>query len=549
LWVGMSVCIPTYMLASSMIIGGLSWKEAIAMIFLGNVIVAIPMVFNGHAGTKYGIPFPVLGRASFGTMGVHLPSLLRAIVACGWFGIQTWIGGKAILGIISAFSENKALLDSFNMQFICFLIFWLGQMYFVWAGTESIKWMETLAAPLLILIGLGLLGWGIQNGGGISNILASSYEFKKPTVEFYKDGEGGGYKASFNLIKDQQGKVRAKAFRLYLFKKGEDYGKAMAAGAFLPLKENFLSISKNSAATKDGIAVQFQGEDLKHKSSIVTAFKVESPKVDKPTGLLTYLLWLTAMVAYWATLALNIPDITRFSQSQKDQVLGQFIGLPTTMTLYSFIGVAVTCAAIIIFNDILITQDAPWDPVHLINRFEDSPVILVIAQFAIILATLSTNIAANVISPANSFSNLWPSKISFRTGGVITGLVGIFIMPWKLLGMIIGYLLTYGCVLGPVLAILIADYFIIRKAKLDLIDLYRAEGCYSYTLGVNIHALISLFVGVVVVLSGLFVEKFKFLYDTGWFSGFIVSFVLYSILMTIFSAKGTDRAEAVVQNQ
>ena len=215
LWVGMAVCVPTYMLASSMIIGGLSWKEALMMILLGNLIVAVPMVFNGHAGTKYGIPFPVLGRASFGYNGIHIPSLLRALVACGWFGIQTWLGGLAIVAIVAVLAGKPAWNQSWGIQLTGFLLFWAVQMFFVWKGTESIKWLETLAAPLLLLIGFAMLYWGISNGGGLSKVLSSSEQFRQAPVSFVQ-GKAGATFAQLNLIRGKDGKVRAKAYRAML---------------------------------------------------------------------------------------------------------------------------------------------------------------------------------------------------------------------------------------------------------------------------------------------------------------------------------------------
>lgn len=532
LWVGMAVCIPTYMLASNMIVGGLSWKEAMAMIVLGNLIVAIPMVFNGHAGTKYGIPFPVLGRASFGHWGVHIPSILRALVACCWFGIQTWLGGLAFVAIAAVATKNPGLNNSFGAQFTGFMLFWCINMYFVWKGTESIKILETLAAPLLILVGLGMLYWGVSNAGGLGKVLDSSYIFSKPTVEITAFDKKKGLKLKLNLIKNKQGKVRAQSAR-YVFLTGTSLSDkekaALTKLSFTKLAGAGLSFPHSAWKGKQAIAFQFQGAKDR-KSSIVTTTLGPPKAPGSGTPWMTYLFWLTAMVAFWATLALNIPDFTRFAKSQRDQVWGQFLGLPTTMALYSFIGVAVTCAAIVIFDDIMITADAPWDPVRLLARFQDSPILLIVAQLAILLATLSTNIAANVISPANSFSNLWPSKISFTMGGFIAGVIGILIMPWKLLGVIIGYLLTYGAILGPVIGILLADYFIVQKRQLHLSDLYKTDGRYAYQGGFNVMALVALFVGVIFVLLGLFIPAMKPFYDTGWFGGFFLSFVLYVIL-------------------
>lgn len=532
LWIGMAVCIPTYMLASNMIVGGLSWKEAMAMIILGNIIVAIPMVLNGHAGTKYGIPFPVLGRSAFGHWGVHIPSILRAIVACGWFGIQTWLGGLAILAIVSVLLGKPTLNDVFAAQFAGFLVFWLINMFFVWKGTESIKIMETLAAPLLILLGIGMLYWGISHAGGLGKILDSSYVFRKPSVQITQWDKQKGLALKLNLIQNKQGQVRAKQYR-YLFvadtAASEAEQEALKKLPFQPLSTTEFSFAPTAYLNQKAIVFQFQNQ--KQQISAMVTATLEAPRpAGSGTPWMTYLFWLTAMVAFWATLALNIPDFTRYAKSQKDQMLGQFLGLPTTMALYSFIGVAVTCAAIVIFDDIMVTADAPWDPVRLLSRFQDSPVILIVAQLAILLATLSTNIAANVISPANSFSNVLPNKISFKMGGYLAGILGILIMPWKLLNAIVGYLLTYGAILGPVIGIMLADYFVIQKKKLKLLDLYRTDGAYAYQHGFHVAALISMFVGVLIVLAGLFVPVMKPFYDTGWFVGFAVSFSLYIVL-------------------
>ena len=542
LWVGMAVCIPTYMLAAQMITGGLSWKEALVLIVLGNVIVSVPMVFNGHAGTKFGIPFPVLGRASFGWLGIQIPSLLRALVACGWFGIQTWLGGLAIVSIFSVILSNPGLMESTPMQFIGFGIFWCINMFFVWRGTESIRVLESLAAPLLIIIGVGMLGWGITQAGGLDNVLSSSYEFKKPTVEFIQVKDQKNAMVHLNLIKNKEGAVRAQKYRsLFIAESAASEGeqKALEAIPFGALPESGeLAFSAAQVGGKGHVVFQFASGACKDgdktcdvMSSPVAAAATPTRHQEQDTPISTYLFWLTAMVAFWATLALNIPDITRFAKSQKAQVIGQFVGLPTTMALYSFIGVAVTCAAIIIFDDILITADAPWDPIRLIARFSDQPVMMIFAQLSILLATLSTNIAANVISPANSFANLLPKHISFRTGGLITGVIGILLMPWWLLGLIVGFLITYGAILGPVVGILLADYFVINKKELALDELYIKGGRYHFKGGVNPAAVVALLVGVVIVLLGMFIPSLKIVYDTGWFTGFFLSFVIYVGMM------------------
>jgi NCS1 family nucleobase:cation symporter-1 len=333
LWISMSACIPTYMLASSLIAEGMNWYQAVLTVFIGNAIVLVPMILNGHAGTKYGIPFPVYCRAAFGVRGANIPALLRAFVACGWFGIQTWIGGWAIYKIIAMYVPSWDLLPPWiagiNIaQFACFMFFWGINMAVIYRGIESIRFLLDIKAPLLIALGLVLLAWAYQQAGGFGPMLSQPSQF-------------------------------------------------VPGGA------------------KDG---QF--------------WAVFFPS-------------LTGMVGFWATLSLNIPDFTRYARSQRDQMLGQAIGLPATMGLYAFIGVAVTSATIVIYGGPPI-----WDPVVLITRFTN-PLVLALSLFALCLATLATNLAANVVSPANDFSNLWPSRITFRTGGLITGIIGILIQPWK----------------------------------------------------------------------------------------------------------------------
>jgi len=420
LWVGLSVCIPTYMLAASLVGGGMNATQAIVTIMLGNLIVCVPMVLIAHAGTRFGIPFPVLARASFGVLGSNVPALLRAVVACGWFGIQTWIGGQAIYTMLKvAFPQHE---PPFALA-LGFIVFWLWNMYIVVRGSESIRKLEAYAAPFLILSGLALLGWAAERADGLGPVLAQPSRFQ-------------------------------------------------TTGEFL-------------------------------------AFFVPS---------------LTAMVGFWATLALNIPDLSRFARSQKAQIWGQVLGLPTTMTLFAFIGVTVTSASALIFGETI------WNPVQLLSRIEQ-PVVILLALFALVVATLTTNVAANVVAPANGFANLWPSRIDFARGGILTGLVGIAIMPWKLLenaDRYIGWLIAYSAFLGPIAGIFIADYWVVRRARLALSDLYSSEGIYGRW---NPKALVALVAGVAMALVGLLVPPLRPLYDYAWFVGFGVAFAIYAALM------------------
>ncbi|MGA2812425.1 MAG: NCS1 family nucleobase:cation symporter-1 [Candidatus Acidiferrum sp.] len=425
LWVAMSVCIPTYMLASGLIAGGMDWLQAVVTIFLGNLIVLVPMLLNAHAGAKYGIPFPVFVRASFGVRGANLPAVLRALVACGWFGIQCWIGGAAVFSMLRIVWPRAA--GAPGLVWICFLAFWAINMVVVWRGIETIKILQGIGAPFMLGVGLLLLFWITRKAGGFGPVLHTPSKFRT-TAEFVR--------------------------------------------FFIPA--------------------------------------------------------LTGMVGFWSTVALNIPDFTRYAQSQRAQMVGQALGLPTAMTLYAFIGVAVTSASAILFGQPI------WDPVVLLSRF-NQPVVALIALIALLLATLNTNVAANVVSPSNDFSNLRPSLISFRIGGLITGVVGICMMPWKLLAdfssYIFGWLVGCSALLGPIAGIMICDYYIVRRRQLFLEDLYRRGGRYEYGNGFNGKAIVALLTGIAIALVGLALPSLHFLYDYAWFVGFLLAGAIYYALM------------------
>ena len=414
LWVAMSVNIPTYMLASGMIAGGMNWKQAIFTVFLGNVIVLVPMLLNAHAGARYGIPFPVFARSSFGVLGANIPAVLRALVACGWFGIQTWIGGEAINTLLAA------LMPAWNHPWICFFLFWLLNLAVILRGIDTIRSLQGIAAPVLLVLGLAMLAWAYVKAGGFGPMLSTPSKF--------------------------------------------------------------------------------------HSFGEFFAFFVPS---------------LTGVVAFWATVALNIPDFTRYAKGQREQVLGQALGLPTTMTLYSFIGVAVTSATVVVFGA------AIWDPVAVLSRL-GNPVAVVVAMIALLLATLNVNVAANVVSPANDFSNLYPRRISFKMGGVITCLLGLLMQPWKLMAnygtYIIGWLVGYSGFLGPIAGVMIADYYVVRKKIILTEDLYARHTFYEFTNGFNWKAVGALAAGIVVALSG-WRFSYSAVYHYAWFVGFGVSFV------------------------
>lgn len=539
LWVGMSVCIPTYMLAGSLIRQGLSWLEAIGLIMAGNVVVLVPMILNAHAGTKYGIPFPVLLRTSFGHRGAHIPAVLRALVACGWFGIQTWIGGEALHLMLHALMPEM-WPDTFTLKFAMYLVFWVMNLYFVWNGTESIRWLESWAAPLLLGIGVLLLGWGVTSGGGMSKVLDRSHDLAKPVLVATRGDAPGTVSMTLNVLMED-GQPKAKSMELGVVVDPEAETPAARYRSITGWVPYAPTYTLRVAEGEDTVFARFDNEASdtdERTSSYVTATLAaegEGSPAEGPSRWILYLKAVTAMVAFWATLALNIPDITRFAKSQRDQAMGQAIGLPLTMGLYSFIGLAVTCATLNIFPDLVIGPDAIENPVTLLARFE-SKFAVVLAMFMLAVATLTTNIAANIISPANCFSNLMPETVTFRTGGMIAAGIGVAMMPWRLLGTYIGWLLAYSGLLGPIMGVMVADYVFIRKFQIDVDALYTEGSEYEFTNGFNVPGVVATGLGVAVVVAGMVFTgadgglDLSFLAEGAWFSGALTAALVYTVL-------------------
>ncbi len=529
LWIGMAVCIPTYLLASNMILSGISWQASLIIIAFANLVITIPMVLSGHAGVKYGIPFPVLGRASFGIYGVHIASLVRGIIACGWFGIQTWIGGLAFYSIWNILTGQTGSLELDLGKFICFALFWCLNIYFIWKGTESIKWLENYSAPILILIGLVLIGWGYNNAGSFSKVLEQGTQLQMTTASLQASSDNASeYILTLNVVTDLDENPHASAVNI-----GIPKASGYESLGWLPISSATTKIpipfSENYASGEEPITVQFQNTD-EVVSSTLSIFP-DSGNDNSQLTIWTYLIWFTAMVGFWATMAISIADITRLSKNQSDQIKGQFLGLPTTMTFYSFVAIFVTCASIISFKDILIVEDTPWDPVSLVARFEH-PAIVIFAQIALIIATLSTNIAANIIAPANAIANVMPQKLNFRTGGVIAGAIGIITCPWWLADDIGSILVFVSGLLGPVLGVLLCDYYLIRNKTLAIHELYKISGEYSFGgSGFNKAAMYALIAGVLIALVGFWIPSLSYLYSLSWFSGFGVAFIIYYFLM------------------
>jgi NCS1 family nucleobase:cation symporter-1 len=422
LWVSMAHCIPTYMLASGLMASGMNWSQALVTILLGNAIVLVPILLNSHPGTKYGIPFPVFARAAYGTFGSNVPALMRALVACGWFGIQAWIGGEALHTFFKTIIPGwPDLLGAgagghTTTEWISFLLFWGLNISIIYRGMDLLRAVENWAAPFVLVMTTALLAWAIARADGVGPLLAQP-------------------------------------------------GRFHTFGAFMPV----------------------------------------------------FVPSLTAMIGYWATLSLNMPDFTRFGRSQRDQMIGQVIALPATMSLFAAMGVLITSATALIYGQ------AIWDPVQLVGRFS-SPVVVGVSMFTVVVATIAVNIAANVVSPANDFANAFPRFISFKTGGLITGVLGIAMQPWKLLadpsGYIYDWLLGYSGGLGSIAGVLIADYWLVRRRELRLEDLYLADGVYR---GWNWRAIAATGMGCGLAWGGLVVPALKPLYGYAWFVGFFVA--------------------------
>jgi NCS1 family nucleobase:cation symporter-1 len=432
LWISMAHCIPTYMLASGLIASGMNWWQALVTVALGNVIVLVPILLNSHPGTKYGIPFPVFARAAYGTIGSNLPALMRALVACGWFGIQAWIGGEALNTFFATVIPGWPTLLGAGVgghtttEWISFLLFWGLNVFVIYRGMDLLRRVENWAAPFVLVMTAALLGWAVWRAHGFGPLL-------------------------------------------------NEPGKFTSFAAF---------------------------------------FKVFVPS-------------LTAMIGFWATLSLNMPDFTRFGRSQREQAVGQVVALPTTMFVFAAMGVLITSATEIIYGELI------WDPIKLIGKFHD-PLIIAVSMFTAVVATLAVNIAANVVSPANDFANAFPRAISFKTGGLITGVLGILIQPWRLLadpsGYIFGWLLAYSGGLGSIAGVLIADYWIVRKTDLRLEDLYLTEGAYRYRAGWHLPGVVATLAGCAAAWGGLVVPAMRPLYDYAWFVGFGVALAAYLAL-------------------
>lgn len=437
LWMSMSACIPTYMLASGLITEGFNWWQALLTILLGNILVLIPILLNSHPGTKYGIPFPVFARAAYGTFGSNLPALMRALVACGWFGIQAWIGGQAVNLLLGTLIPGWATMLGGPVggypptTWFSFLLFWFLNIFVVFKGMDVVRKLAGLVAPFVFIMTVALTVWAVSNANGLGQLLAQP-------------------------------------------------GKLTTSDEFLP----------------------------------------------------KFIPSLSAMIGFWATLSLNMPDFTRFGHSQREQVVGQVAALPLAMMAYSSMGVFITSAAVLIYPQTPMAD--LWDPIKLVGHFQN-PAVVAISMLTIVIATLCVNVAANVVSPANDFANAFPKYLTFSRGGLVTGVVGLLMQPWKLLSDASAYIFTwlqgYSGGLGSIAGVLIVDYWLIRKKNLDLPALYLQQGAYEYQKGWNWRAVVATLIGCLAAWIGAFVPQLEVLYKYAWFVGLGSSAVIYYVLM------------------
>ena len=470
LWISMCHCIPTYTLAGGMIADGMNWWQALLTIGVGTCIVLVPILLNAHPGTKYGLPFPVLARASFGTTGANVPAMLRAVVACGWFGINTYFGGEGVSALLDTIWPGwEQLGGGFGIvgyplpHFLAFALFWAIQVWLIYKGMNAVRVFENWAAPLVLVMAGALLVWLVSGAHGFGAMLSQPSKFENTS--------------------------------------------------------QFLSV---------------------------------------------FFPWMTGVVGFWSTLALNIPDFTRFGRGQKEQMLGQTLGLPTTMILFSLMAVIITSAS----KEVLVGMPAAdlWDPVKILAAMTSptppgtlaAPLIAsggtrvlvaLLSVFGVGVASVSVNIAANVVSPANDIANLAPKLISFETGGLVTAIAGVLMLPWKLVSHgVINWLVGYSALLGPIAGIMIVDYWLLRKGELDVPELYRPNGKHAGTNWIAVGAMAA---GIAPNVPG-FLEQVKAIgpispmlhqvYVFAWFVGFAVAGGLYYAGMNALGRKPVTAA-------
>jgi NCS1 family nucleobase:cation symporter-1 len=481
LWVGMSICIPSFMMASGLVGMGLSVWASVFNVVLGNVLILIPIQLNSYVGTKYGISFPVFSRLTFGMKGAHIASVSRAITACGWCAVQCGLGGTAIMFCVQAFVPSLDISTP-----VCVWVGFLLFLFMTWLltafGEKIIRVFEAIGSPVLIVMSIGLLIWAFVIAGN------------------------AGYSV------------------------GDVFSTNITSG--------------DTAATRGG------------------AFAV-------------FLIGLTNNIGFWATMALNIPDFSRYAKNQKAQFRGQLYGMPIMMAVCAVIGAVYAQATFL--ADITGNRVALFSPVDAL-AYIGTPgtvshsILLLVLGIGVIIATLTTNIAANVVAPGNGFSNLSPKRISYFWGVTIACVIAVvyqFLLTSSdtLSGAMFTFLNIYGGILAPFAAILIIDYWVHKKQRVEVIDLYRegSDTRYYYQGGFNSAAIIAWIAGAFVPTlysivataapSSAFVQNAVLYYINinSYLWAFLVAFIVYLLIgkgsLTVKSILTQDELDAVSRTE
>lgn len=450
LWVGMSICIPSLSLASGLVGMGVSPWLSILNVVLGNVIILVPIQLNSTIGTKYGIPFPLFGRLTFGLKGAQIPSLLRGFTACGWCSVQAWVGGGAFAAIIGCFAPRfldptwtiglpswSGIQVTSAGTFIGYILFMILVLWVAYNGLEQIKWVQNIGGPILVVMMILLLIWSIHYAGT------------------------AGY--SFN---------------------------------------DTMNASNNQ-------------ELLNQNGGFAYVFL---------TGLM-------GNIAFWATMALNIPDFSRYAKNNKSQFWGQMLGMPAPMFFCALVGTQFG------MSTLLVEGKAQFDPTA-VFYYLDNKIMVFVGAIGVIMATITTCVAANVVAPANAIANISPSKLSYKKGVIITILMAFFVLQaWWIYGSggaYFNWLNAYGTVLAPVAALLIADFWIVKKQRIDINGLFGANDRYQYNGGINWAAVISWVAAFILPLLAYFGFSggfWTFLAEWNYVVSFVIGFILYLILM------------------
>lgn len=429
LWIGMIVSIAVYQVASGLIVSGMSWLQALITIVLGHSLVMVFAVILGHFGTKYGVTYPMLCKLVFGSKGTIVPSLVRGILGCFWFGVQAWIGGQALNTIVCALLPAWSDMG-FKGLFISFLIFWAMNVYIAGSGSSAVQKLAKYAAPTLILLSFIVIIWGISTADwSIAKLLADSSLQGNPDANFWE--------------------------------------------LFFPA--------------------------------------------------------LSSMIAFDGGIALSMADFTRNSKTQKSQIIGQVTGAPIMTAFISFVGICGTAGAAFAFHE------AIWEPAVLVGKFENKLVVIIFSLF-IIMAVLTTNVAANLVPPTNVISTLFAKKISYKTAAIIAAVLALFAQPWNALAS--AYDLIYnvcgilGALLGPISGLYLVAYLFEHKTNVDMVDLYREDGGkYYYKGGWNIAIIVIFIVFTVIIMAGKYISALNVIFDNAYVFGSIGAGLVYYVYL------------------